>query len=61
MMIGLSYFLETYYFGLIALSLVISGLVGFARLKLGAHTPAQVYAGFGLGMFTILSLFLIYR
>ncbi len=58
MIIGLSYFLGTYYFGWIILSLVASGLVGFARLKLEAHTPAQVYAGFALGLFTILSLFL---
>lgn len=58
MIIGLSYFLGTYYFGWIILSLIASGLVGFARLKLEAHTPAQVYAGFALGLFTILSLFL---
>jgi membrane-associated phospholipid phosphatase len=58
MMVGLSYFLGTFYFGLIALSLIAAGLIGFARLKLKEHTPAQVYAGFLLGFFTILGLFL---
>jgi membrane-associated phospholipid phosphatase len=58
MMLGLSYFLGTFYFQLIAMTLLIAGLIGFARLKLQAHTPAQVYAGFLLGFFTILSLFL---
>jgi len=55
----LSYFLGTFYFGLIALSLLISGMTGFARLKLKEHTPAQVYAGFLVGFFTILGLFLV--
>ncbi len=34
------------------LAVFICGLVGFARLKLKAHTPLQVYAGFlaGLGI-----------
>jgi hypothetical protein len=58
MMVGISYFLGTSYFGLIAVTILVSGLVGFARLKLEAHTPAQVYAGFVLGFFTIIALFL---
>lgn len=58
MMAGLSYFLGTFYFGLIAGSMLASGLVGFARLKLEAHTPAQVYFGFALGFLTIIGLFL---
>lgn len=28
---------------------IISGLVGYSRLRLNAHTPLQVYAGFVLG------------
>lgn len=59
MTVGLSYFLGTFYFGLITASLIASGLVGFARLKLQAHTPAQVYTGFLLGFLTIISLFLL--
>jgi membrane-associated phospholipid phosphatase len=58
MVLGLSYFLGTFYFALIALTLIMAGITGFARLKLQAHTPAQVYTGFLLGFFTILSLFL---
>jgi len=44
--------------GLIAVTILVSGLIGFARLKLQAHTPAQIYAGFILGFFTIFVLFL---
>ncbi|MBL7941161.1 MAG: phosphatase PAP2 family protein, partial [Flavobacteriales bacterium] len=33
----------------ISIALFIAGLVAYARVKLRAHTPAQVYAGFGLG------------
>jgi membrane-associated phospholipid phosphatase len=58
MIVGLSYFLGTSYFGLIALTIMIAGFIGFARLKLQAHTPAQVYAGFVLGFVTIIALFL---
>lgn len=59
MLVGLSYFLGTFYFGLIAATILASGLVGFARLRLQAHTPAQIYAGFLLGFLAIMSLFLI--
>jgi hypothetical protein len=60
MMMGVSYFLGTFYFALIALTIMIAGITGYARLKLEEHTPAQVYSGFLLGFFTILSLFLYY-
>jgi len=43
----------------VVLSTFICGLVGFARLKLKAHTPAQVYNGFLAGFFVMLVLFLI--
>jgi hypothetical protein len=56
---GLSYFLGTFYFGLIAGSLLACGLVGFARLRLQAHTPAQIYSGFLLGFLSIVALFLL--
>jgi membrane-associated phospholipid phosphatase len=29
--------------------ILLSGIVGYARLKLDAHTPLQVYVGFTLG------------
>jgi membrane-associated phospholipid phosphatase len=59
MMVGLSYFLGTNYFFLISLTLLMAGFTGYARLKLQAHTPAQVYSGFALGFITIVALFFI--
>jgi membrane-associated phospholipid phosphatase len=43
---------------LIVILILLSGLTGFARLKLLAHTPAQVLAGFvaGFGVFILLFL-----
>ncbi len=43
---------------ILGILIFVSGVTGWARLKLGTHTPAQVYAGFGLG-FTV--VFLIVR
>jgi len=46
---------------IIAVAIVISGLVVYARLSENAHTPAQVYAGLVLGAilcYTSLRLFL---
>ncbi|MFY9310138.1 MAG: hypothetical protein WAQ28_13915 [Bacteroidia bacterium] len=45
---------------LLMLVLLLSGLVGFARLKLNAHTPAQVYTGFMLGFLVELALMVYY-
>ncbi len=42
----------------IGLLLLISGLVGFARLKLDAHKPSQVYVGFLVG--TVISMLLYF-
>lgn len=39
--------------------ILISGLVGFARLKLFAHTQAQVYTGFLLGSIVMLGIILM--
>lgn len=33
---------------------LVSGLVGYSRLKLNAHTPLQVYIGFVLGMLILI-------
>jgi membrane-associated phospholipid phosphatase len=59
MIVGLSYFLGTNYFMLIALCILASGITAFARLKLEAHTPSQIYTGFALGFLTMMSLFFI--
>ncbi len=44
---------------LIILLVLCSGITGFARLKLNAHNPAQVYSGFLLGTSFMLFLFLV--
>lgn len=36
-----------------------AGLIGYARLRLHAHGPGQVYSGFLLGTFFMLGLFLL--
>lgn len=43
----------------ILLAVILSGFVGFARLRLEAHTQAQVYAGYLLGLIVFIGLFLI--
>lgn len=43
--------------GILFLILLVIGIVGTARLKLNAHTPAQVYSGFLLGAGIMVSLF----
>lgn len=44
---------------LLALLAIVAGLTGFARLRLNAHSPAQVYSGFVLGLGFMLGLFLV--
>ncbi|NOX45547.1 MAG: hypothetical protein GXO89_01040 [Chlorobi bacterium] len=44
---------------MIILGLIVSGLLGFARLKLNAHKPLQVYVGFLIGFFVMLAIFLV--
>lgn len=48
--IGLAFRLDLDFRIVISLIVFISGLVGFARLRLKAHTPAQVYSGYLLGV-----------
>jgi len=43
------------------LSLLVAGIVGYARLKLNSHTPAQVYCGFVLGFVVEFLLMIFYR
>ncbi len=51
---GLSMLVQTDLTAMIFFSIFISGLTGFARLKVFAHTPAQVYCGFTLGVVSML-------
>jgi len=60
-LIATSLFLRTDISGLIILGFILAGLVGSARLRLNAHTPAQVYAGYLLGLAVMLGLFLYLR
>ena len=39
--------------------ILVSGLVGYSRLKLNAHTPLQVYVGFVLGTLILVGSVLI--
>lgn len=44
---------------LLYLIVLAAGLIGFARLKLKAHTTRQIYTGFLLGVVFMLGLFLM--
>ena len=44
---------------LVAFTVLIAGFIGFARLKLNAHTPLQVYGGYITGVFFMVGLFLL--
>ena len=44
---------------ILAALILAAGIIGWARLKMGSHTPAQIYAGFGLG-FTLVFLLIRY-
>lgn len=46
---------------LIILTILLSGLLGTARIKLNAHNPPQVYAGYITGVFVMLLLFIYLR
>ena len=56
--IGFSISYNQNHIPLICLIAIVAGLTGFARLKLKAHSEAQIYSGFGLGVLVMLSLFL---
>lgn len=44
---------------LLTMIIIVSGFVGFARLKLKAHSEGQVYGGFALGAIFMLSMLLV--
>jgi membrane-associated phospholipid phosphatase len=46
---------------IVMLTIAIAGVVGYARLKLKAHTPAQIYMGFLLGFLVEFLLILFYK
>ena len=58
---ALTLFLSFYYgvdlLMIIALSIVLTGLIGTARLYLGAHTPFEVYLGYAVGLGSVGTVF----
>ncbi len=45
---------------IIIMIVLLSGLVGYARLTLNAHTQSEVYKGFFTGLLIMISVFLIF-
>jgi hypothetical protein len=52
LLFGLSQVLNAGLVTMIIGAIFVSGMLGSARLFLGAHTPVQIYAGFGIGLVT---------
>jgi len=57
--VGLSVLMQMNLNLIIIISILFAGLIAYSRLKLGAHTPTQVYAGYGLGILVMGGLFLM--
>ncbi len=53
MLLGISQKMNIEIISILLPFILMGGLVGFARLKLNAHTPLQVYSGFLLGLGSI--------
>lgn len=58
--LGITYRFQLDMHLVLMLIILFSGIVGYARLKLNAHTPAQVYSGFILGFSIELLLMIFY-
>lgn len=58
-LIGISYRLSEPILAAFMVVLLLAGLVGFARLKLAAHEPAEVYGGFITGTFVMALIYLV--
>ena len=41
-------------------AIILSGIIGYARIKLNAHTPAQYYAGVLLGFSVMFGMFFLF-
>lgn len=59
LLIGLVFRNQVSILPVIILFIFLSGLVGFARLRLNAHSPKQVYAGFTLGVAVMVTTVLL--
>ena len=59
LLLTLALFYRIEILGYLMVSILIAGLISFARLSLDAHTPKQVYSGLLLGLLeTFLVIFL---
>jgi membrane-associated phospholipid phosphatase len=56
-LIGFSFLIHQDIRSYIFLLIIIAGITGTARLKLNAHSPSQVYAGFLIGVSVMLGFF----
>lgn len=61
LLIGMSFRMGANFYAMIIGGFLISGIIAFARLKLNTHSPAQIYIGFLLGVFSELFLFLLFK
>lgn len=46
--------------GTVIILVLIAGIIGYARLKLDAHTPSQVYAGLTVGLGSLLLMMITF-
>jgi len=58
-LVGLSMRMNADIMVLIILSIFLSGLTGYARLKLKAHNQSQIYSGFFCGLLVMILIFSI--
>ena len=58
-LIGLKLRYQVDALNLVLALIILSGLVGYARLRLNAHTPLQVYVGFLLGTLILIGTVII--
>jgi hypothetical protein len=59
LILSLSFRFNTDLMLFLILAILFSGIVGFARLKLSAHSPMQVYMGFLIGFLIMITVFVI--
>ncbi|MFT4524944.1 MAG: putative membrane protein (Fun14 family) [Granulosicoccus sp.] len=59
LLVGLTMRYQSALLPIILSIILISGLVGYARLRLDAHTSGQVYAGFTLGVLVMIGTVLV--
>jgi hypothetical protein len=60
LLLGLSLNYGLHFLNLFFTGLLLSGLVGYARLKSSSHQPTEIYSGFfvGAGVLTVLMVLL---